>query len=492
MQFCKVMIDEFGKLNNEVIHFSPGINLIYGENESGKTTVHTFLRSMLFGMERGRGRAAATDDWSRFEPWEYGGRYGGSLIFCCGDRTFQIDRSFERNRKTERLFCLEDGEELSLEHGDLEMLLCQMTEKGYRNSVSLEQNQNFSREALAGTLRNQAANYSGSSSDNIDVAAAIGWLKNERKQLEKKLKEAEEEIRKKRSLLEQKENYLREEYARKAASYRQLEGELEDEPFSDEKVRRNPLLILVAVVAIALSMYFADLPWKIVFSAAAVALEEIWYAINKRGIAADHRAKEAERLEKGDQLWRKQVLLEDIRELETQIHNLSEEQAECVTGSDEYAEIKRKCQVYMSAEKRIADLSSDMIQEAGHSGNLAERMSDIIRELTDGKYEKVYLDEDMRCSVYTEGKKIPAESLSRGTLEQLLFALRMAAAEELYDEPMPVVLDDAFVFYDDERLGNTLEWLADNRQQVILFTCQSREEEMLRSQGIPYTKKSGL
>lgn len=488
MQFCKAKTEEFGKLNQEVIYFSPGINLIYGENESGKTTLHTFLRSMLFGMERGHGRAAANDDWSRFEPWEYGGRYGGSLTFICGDRTFQIDRSFERNRKTERLFCLDDGEELSLEQGDLEMLLCQMTEKGYRNSVSLEQNQDFSREALAGEVRNQAANYSGSASDNIDVAAAIGWLKNERKQFEKKLKEAETEIRRKRGLLEQKENYLREEYARKTASYRQLEGELGEEQLSDEKVRRNPFLILAAAAVIALSMYFAALPWNIVFSLAAVALEEIWYAINKRGMAADRRAKEAERLEKGDQLWRKQVLLEDIRELQTQIHNLSEEQAECVAGSDEYVELKRKCQAYLSAEKRIADLSSDMIQEAGHSGNLAERMSEIIRKLTDGKYEKVYLDEDMRCSVYTDGKKVPAKSLSRGTLEQLLFALRMAAAEELYDEPMPVVLDDAFVFYDDERLGNTLEWLAENRQQVLLFTCQSREEEILRSRGIKCTK----
>ena len=210
--------------------------------------------------------------------------------------------------------------------------------------------------------------------------------------------------------------------------------------------------------------------------------------INKRGIAADRRAQEAERLEKEDQLWRKRVLSQDIRELEVQIHNLSEERSECITGGSAYNEMKKKRQVYQSAEERIRSLSSNMIQAAGHSGNLAEHMSGIITELTDDKYEKVYLDEDMHCSVYTEGRKVPAENLSRGTLEQLLFALRMAAAEELYEEPMPVVLDDAFAFYDDYRLGNTLRWLADNREQVLLFTCQNREEELLKSRGIRYTK----
>lgn len=489
MQFCKVKIEGFGKLNNETIEFSPGINLIYGENESGKTTVHTFLRSMLFGLERKRGRAAATDDWSRYESWDYRGWYGGSLVFRCGDRTFQVDRSFDRNGREDRLFCLEDGEELSLEQGDMEMLLCQMTERGYRNSVSLEQNQQLSREALSEALRNQAANYSGSSSDNIDVAKALGWLRNERKLTEKKLRAKEAEIEKKRDLLIQKKEYLNEEKSRKLAAYRQLAGDMDDEnEAAGAKVRRNPIFIVLAAAVVVLSVIFSDYPWKIVFAAAAVLLEELWHMIDKRSVAADNRAQEAERLEKEDQMWRKRVLQEDIREVEAQIYNLTQELDECITGGIEYNEWKKKCQVYQAAEERIRSLSSSMIQEAGHSGNLAERMSEIIAEITDGKYEKIYLDEDMNCSVYTEGKKVSSTNLSRGTLEQLLFALRMAAAEQLYDEPMPVVLDDAFAFYDDYRLGDTLKWLSKNRSQVLIFTCQNREEEILRDRRIRYTK----
>ena len=55
-------------------------------------------------------------------------------------------------------------------------------------------------------------------------------------------------------------------------------------------------------------------------------------------------------------------------------------------------------------------------------------------------------------------------------------------------EPLPVLLDDTFAYYDDTRLKNTLSWLAVNKSQVILFTCQNREEEALKQLGIRYRK----
>ena len=50
---------------NKKIIFAPGINVIYGANEAGKTTLHDFLTAMLFGMEKGRGRGSAV---SRLPP----------------------------------------------------------------------------------------------------------------------------------------------------------------------------------------------------------------------------------------------------------------------------------------------------------------------------------------------------------------------------------------------------------------------------------------
>ena len=53
---------------------------------------------------------------------------------------------------------------------------------------------------------------------------------------------------------------------------------------------------------------------------------------------------------------------------------------------------------------------------------------------------------------------------------------------------VPVILDESFAFYDENRLKETLKWLAENRTQVLLFTCQKREEEALSEMGIPHRK----
>ena len=52
MKITELILKNFGKFTNKQILLTDGINIIYGENESGKTTLHTFLKGMLFGMER--------------------------------------------------------------------------------------------------------------------------------------------------------------------------------------------------------------------------------------------------------------------------------------------------------------------------------------------------------------------------------------------------------------------------------------------------------
>ena len=49
-------LDHFGKFHDREIHLEKGINIVYGANESGKSTVHSFIQCMLFGTERLRGR----------------------------------------------------------------------------------------------------------------------------------------------------------------------------------------------------------------------------------------------------------------------------------------------------------------------------------------------------------------------------------------------------------------------------------------------------
>ena len=96
MKILDLKIRNFGKLSDRHIELADGINLIYGENESGKSTVHTFIRAMFFGLERARGRAAANDTYSLYEPWENPGHYSGAVRFESGGKPFVLDRNFDR------------------------------------------------------------------------------------------------------------------------------------------------------------------------------------------------------------------------------------------------------------------------------------------------------------------------------------------------------------------------------------------------------------
>ena len=81
MKILGLLLRNFGKFQNQKLRFESGINIIFGENESGKSTIHTFIKGMLFGIGRGRGRASVYDTYSIYEPWENPGYYSGILRF---------------------------------------------------------------------------------------------------------------------------------------------------------------------------------------------------------------------------------------------------------------------------------------------------------------------------------------------------------------------------------------------------------------------------
>ena len=61
---------------------------------------------------------------------------------------------------------------------------------------------------------------------------------------------------------------------------------------------------------------------------------------------------------------------------------------------------------------------------------------------------------------------------------------------EISEEKMPIILDEAFAFYDDERLENILRFLIENyyNKQIIILTCTNREEEILKKLRYEYNK----
>lgn len=122
------------------------------------------------------------------------------------------------------------------------------------------------------------------------------------------------------------------------------------------------------------------------------------------------------------------------------------------------------------------------------SPSFVNNLSKITKNITDGKYKSIVLSEEHEILVQLEtGEYIELEKLSVGTIEQVNFALRLSILKEMTDEKMPILLDETFVFYDDDRLKNVLEFITkEENRQVIIFTCSNREKEILDKNNVDY------
>ena len=185
MKYTELIIRNFGQISDRRVELHDGINLFYGENESGKTTIHTFIKSMLFGMERLRGRAAAGDTFSRYQPWEQPNYYAGALRFESGGKHFLLERNFDKYAKSVRLICEDDGEEFSPEHGDLEMLLGGLSADNYDNTVSIGQMKVETGQSIAAEIQNYATNYYATGQSDMDLDGALGYLNQQKKEADR-------------------------------------------------------------------------------------------------------------------------------------------------------------------------------------------------------------------------------------------------------------------------------------------------------------------
>lgn len=186
MLFTKLKLNYFGKFHNKEIELKQGINLIYGDNEAGKSTIHTFIKGMLFGIDKLRGRAAASKDdlYMRYLPWEYPGAFSGSMDIILKDKEYRLIRSFHTSDKAFTILDLSTGREFKLKDGHISELIPQLTESTFRNTISIEQLKAQTDSQLADQVRNYITNLSIAKSKEIDVAKAVSFLNEQRRALE--------------------------------------------------------------------------------------------------------------------------------------------------------------------------------------------------------------------------------------------------------------------------------------------------------------------
>ena len=606
MRLLELHIDGFGKFHDRTISFNDGINIIYGKNEAGKSTLHTFIRGMLFGIERGRGRAAKNDLYTKYEPWENSGTYEGWLRLEKDGTIYRIERRFRKENKSLKIINETKGLEEEATPAFVSSLLDGLTETMYNNTISIGQLKSATEDGMVTELKNYIANMNTTGNISLNITKATAFLRNQKRSLEAGLiPEASREFT---SLLAEIRNVEAEiagpEYENQLAAYQNMRTQvkglidntqtqkkdldeklangkkvLSDNGFTDRasvdamssdaerlyseyntlngecnKKSRKVLSGLTAVLGVAglgaaATLGYFNLTAYLPVCGAAATAAVIFFIISLFILQKDkeyHRLFDNTSSELGALLARHlgdSAVSEDamnafrarmgefsklcdmvtqseaeIRKFLEDLSNLQTKQAGCSEMIEKQQrtqwELEKKlehlsnCKNKAKALKRtlaendrihdeivaidlaqetMADLSSSIRDSFGLYLN--KEASQYITGITGGIYDSMSIDENLNVFLNTKTKLVSLENVSSGTMDQVYLALRLAAAKLLQGSGsgFPLIFDDSFTQYDDERLKTALEWLASAYGgQIIIFTCHRREAQMLRARQVEF------
>ncbi len=189
------------------------------------------------------------------------------------------------------------------------------------------------------------------------------------------------------------------------------------------------------------------------------------------------------------------IMTNDFARLEERIDNLNQKVKELVVIEEEIQRFEKLIQDFEDRIKsiNIAKEAIEKISEEIH-GQFApainKKVSQVIHQVTNGKYNQIRINDELNIAIENPITKeiIDIDNLSGGTIDQLYFALRFSIINSIEESNLPLILDDCFIQYDNERLKNILKFLGEigDRKQILLFTCHRREEEILKELGLKY------
>ena len=624
----EIQLTNFGKFNHKNVSLEPGLNIIYGENEAGKTTLHTFIRGMLFGIEKQRGKASGRDVYSKYEPWENPSNYQGIMRIENDGSNYRIERNFNREHRLFRVINEDEGIELTEEQ--IEELFAGLDESCYYNTISISQLGSVTDKELEVILKNYAANLGATKSMEIDIKEAFSDLDIQKKKIITENKIGEEDIIKKSvkltteqleitereqhkiiSSIEQKKenvNHLLEKkkelsaldkkrleelakqnerkdklyqdaisYTNEVEKYsnqleqiknhkKELESSLLEkgidshetmEALMDKIMNKSNMPVTFVILALAFvgaaigfvvgNLQFITIKEYYMRPAICMGIAFILFvlAIIRYCFKKKHKKRKFEILKelrltsdkleaaKHEEIYVRRQL-ETKQEALNQTQEIIKQEENTQVSSDDYSDeikeieaqertlndgvskaqfaLEQKKENEIELEKRIEELKRRLenikkakeeihaIEEAKRNieeianeirssfgKRLNKQASYYMSKITNGKYDNITIDERLNITINNKKSLIPSSRLSKGTIEQMYMALRLAAADIIFEkDKKPILLDDAFVMYDNKRMGNTLKFMAESMEQVVLFSCHTREKVMADKLNLEY------
>ena len=600
MQINKININNYGNLSNKEINLDNKINIIYGKNEAGKSTLLNFIESMFFGANKNKGKKLIPD-FDRYNPWN-NGEYSGTIDYQLENgEEFHIYRDFKKKnpqilnklgKDISQEFNIDkkNGNQFFTEQTGMDRSLIDSTIITEQNQVELDegtQNQllqkiaNLSEsgeEELSykkimdklnkillnevGTERSQLKPLNITISKIDDYQNKIQDIKqyeNERFEITQEIADIQEEINKEsenrniydevkkiidndkieQEKIDEKYKTVKENKA-KMEQYKEELDKTENEKNAERK-KHIKIRILANVILSIIAISLVFLPRNIILVAIPI-LIVLFIIINmKHSKNEDSTSELTNKLEflknttnsieneiktMQDELYKKdeaeknriitkcnnedisslfsskidEVISENTRSVEQneiKKHKLEidkqeiEKKFEKLAEYEENLEIEKRRLEELEHKQKIIKETMEILNKSYEDmkENVAPKfnknLSKNIEVFSNEKYKEITITDKIFVKL-DNGENVPIEKLSTGTIEQIYLAFRLSVIEEISKEKMPIVLDEAFAYYDDERLLQTLKFLDIISNQIIILTCTKREKSLLDKAQIRY------
>lgn len=600
MQINKININNYGNLSNKEINLDKKINIIYGKNEAGKSTLLNFIESMFFGANKNKGKKLIPD-FDRYNPWN-NGEYSGTIDYQLENgEEFHIYRDFKKKnpqilnklgKDISQEFNIDkkNGNQFFTEQTGMDRSLIDSTIITEQNQVELDegtQNQllqkiaNLSEsgeEELSykkimdklnkillnevGTERSQLKPLNITISKIDDYQNKIQDIKqyeNERFEITQEIADIQEEINKEsenrniydevkkiidndkieQEKIDEKYKTVKENKA-KMEQYKEELDKTENEK-NNERKKQFKIRILANVILSIIAISLVFLPRNIILVAIPI-LIVLFIIINMKHSKNENNTSELknkleflqnttnsveneiktmqDELYKKDEAEKNRIITkcnnEDISSLfSSKIDEVISENTRSVEQNEikkhkleiDKQEIEKKFEKLAEYEENL-EIEKRRLEELEHKQKIIKETMEILnksyedmKENVAPKFNKnlsknieVFSNEKYKEITITDkifvkldnGENVPIEKLSTGTIEQIYLAFRLSVIEEISKEKMPIVLDEAFAYYDDERLLQTLKFLDIISNQIIILTCTKREKSLLDKAQIRY------
>ena len=547
MKIDKLHLQDFGQFHDKDITLAPGMNIICGANEAGKTTTKDFIVGMLYGMED-------PSDTTGFAGYEKrkpinGEAYAGSMEVKTEQGEFLVERNFLRTQKSLAVKDLDTGREVTPQNPDtLVGTLIQTDKSTYMNTLCVGQMELATDWAIADKLNDYIVNMASTRAGDVDAVHAIDELRQKKQEFSnKELEEKEQELTAKLQLdrnFDAEIEAVREEYKQVEASKGKKKEEklqftpikkpsveeeepeeVETEPEEEEPLTGRDkdlkmlqqmgnrsildnafvilfigLLIIALFVGIAyvIPINIPQLKMGIMGFGILLVVITMIQVFSRR--ARLYRLLEEMEIEQGFEDAKAEAAVsrtEDDAEwtqklaaLRSKEENIIEQRKEQETYLVEINKLKEQIAANNVenaaldlAIRTIQDLSEEIYDSFGSVLN--EQVSALVRRITNDKYTEVRIDDQLKVMVKSGNSYISMDYLSTGTIEQIYLALRLSIANVLIAEDLPIIIDDIFVTYDYQRLYDTLSCLNEYlNRQIILFTTNPGLQDMAANIGI--------